>query len=130
MSHNIQLPVWITIALAPLIRINKNLIMTIKRNQLAEGLSVQMTEPRPCIRRIRGYLRAAQLKPRVLGILLKIITRPAALGSPVSSPFLQKIIVYWLNSSALSAMEGERVVLSQVHWSTGSRGWQKKVPVP
>lgn len=24
----------------------------------------------------------------------------------------------------------ERVVLSQVHWSTGSRGWQEKVPAP
>lgn len=94
--------------------------MIIKSNKLAECLSVLITEPRPCISRIRGYLRAAQAKPKVLGILLKIITRPAALGSPVSSPFLQKIIVYWLNTAALSAMEG----LSQVHWSTGNRGWQ------
>lgn len=128
--HNMQQPTWLTAALVPLIRINKNLIMTIKRSKLAEGLSVPIAEPRPCIRRIRGYLRAAQPKPRVLGTLLKIRTRPAALGSPASSPFLQKITVYWLNSSALSAMEGEGAELSQVRWSTGSGDWQKKVPVP
>lgn len=69
---------------------------------------MQITEPRPCISRIRGYLSAAQGKPRVLGILLKIITRPAAICSIVSSPFLQKIIVYWLNTVVLSAMERER----------------------
>lgn len=92
--------------------------MTIKSTKLASSLSVRCTEPRPCISRIRGYLRAAQAKPKVLGTLLKIITRPAALGSPVSSPFLQKITVYWLSTAALSAMEGESRAQPSplVHW--------------
>lgn len=92
--------------------------MIMKTNKLAESLSLHITEPRSCISRIRGYLRAAQTKPRVLGILLKIITRSAALCSSLSSSFLQKMIVYWLSTAALSAMEGESRTQPSplVHW--------------
>lgn len=58
---------------------------------------LQITEPRPCISGIRGSLRVAQAQPM----------RPTALSSSVSSPFLLKIIVYWLSAAALSAMGGE-----------------------